>query len=171
MKYFHVFSLFLFLTSCASYEQFKHVTTELEIPYKIFPNEFSQTFHAVLQVMKKYDLTQRRPDTGVVKTAWIPNTLQMNFNDSFSGRNSVKAAKFKIIVNITKGVRRNREVSKVTIFKRQMVEQDVLQGWKVISSDGIQEKVILYRIARLLNIDSKLKKIEDMKSKEEEANF
>ena len=63
------------------------------------------------------------------------------------------------------------EVAKVTVFKRQLVEKDFLTGWKVVRSDGILEKSILYRIERNLKIESKLKKIEEAKNKEIEANF
>ena len=52
-----------------------------------------------------------------------------------------------------------------------MIEQDFLQGWKVVRSDGILEKTILYRISRILSIEGKLKKIEEQKAKELEDNF
>lgn len=97
---------------------------------------------------------------GVIKTRWIDNTLQLNFEDSFGSKDAIKAAKFKMIVNIVKGFRGSREVSKVTIFKRQMIERDFLQGWKVIRTDGVLEKTLLYRIERNILIDNKLQRIE-----------
>jgi hypothetical protein len=59
-----------------------------------------------------------------------------------------------------KGFRASREVTKVTIYKRQLVEQDFLQGWKEVSTDGIMEQTLLYRIERLIAIDNKLKEID-----------
>ena len=97
--------------------------------------------------------------------------MQLNFSDSFGSSDSIKAARFKLIINIVKGFRGKREVSKVTIYKRQMVEQDFLQGSKVVPSDGILEKTLLYRIGRSLSITGKLQKIEDQKAKEVEENF
>lgn len=158
-------------SSCASYEQFKYVAEEFEIPSRVYKADFNQTWQAVLQIMKKYDLALQNQEAGVIKTRWIDNTLEVNFADSFGSSDSVKSARFKIILNVVKGYRGTREVAKVTVFKRQMVEHDFLQGWKVIPSDGILEETILYRIERIISIDNKLKAIEEQKSKEAEKNF
>ncbi|PIR31305.1 MAG: hypothetical protein COV38_01055 [Bdellovibrionales bacterium CG11_big_fil_rev_8_21_14_0_20_38_13] len=159
------------LGGCASYDQFRYVTEEFEIPSKVFNADYPQTWQAVLQIMARYDLELKNQEAGVIKTRWIDNTLEVNFADSFGGNDAVKAARFKLIINVVKGFRGDGEVSKVTIFKRQLVEQDFLQGWKVKPTDGILEQSLLYRVERLLSIDKKLKKIEKEKAKELEASF
>jgi len=156
---------------CSSYEQFRYITEEFEIPNKVFRHDYNQTWLAVLQVMKKYNLELTNQEAGVIKTRWEDNTLEINFADSFGSSDSVKAARFKLIVNVVKGFRTNKEVTKVTVYRRQMIEQDFLQGWKVIPTDGILEKTIIYRIERNLKIAARLKKIEEQKAKELEANF
>ena len=110
-------------------------------------------------------------EAGIIKTRWIDNTLEVNFADSFGSKDAVKAARFKLVLNVVKGFRGSREVSKVSIFKRQMVERDFLQGYKVIPSDGILEKTILYRIERLILMEKRLKAIEEKKRREEEESF
>ncbi|MCP4912277.1 MAG: hypothetical protein GY909_04090 [Oligoflexia bacterium] len=164
-------SLTLGATSCSSYKQFQNLSEEFEIPSQVFKYDYNQTWLAVLNVMKKYDLELQNQESGVIKTRWIDNTMELNFADSFGSSDAVKAAKFKIVLNVVKGFRGRREVSKVTVFRRQMVEQDFLQGWKVVPSDGILEKTILYRVDRNLAIAAQLKKIEDQKAKELEASF
>jgi len=159
------------LGGCASYDQFRYVTEEFEIPSKVFNADYPQTWQAVLQIMARYELELKNQEAGVIKTRWIDNTLEVNFADSFGGNDAVKAARFKLIINVVKGFRGDGEVSKVTIFKRQLVEQDFLQGWKVKPTDGILEQSLLYRVERLLSIDKKLKKIEKEKAKELEASF
>ena len=159
------------LSQCGSYEKFRYLTEDYEVPKKVFKSSYDQTWLAILQVVKKYDLQLQDQDSGVIKTKWTDNTLQLNFSDSFGSSDSIKAARFKLIINIVKGFRGKREVSKVTIYKRQMVEQDFLQGSKVVPSDGILEKTLLYRIGRSLSITGKLQKIEDQKAKEVEENF
>jgi len=162
-------ALILFtIGSCASYEQFKYITEEYEIPTKVYNSDFNMSWQAVLQVVKKFDLALQNQEAGIIKTRWIDNTLELNFADSFGKSDSVKAAKFKLIVNVVKGFRGSREVAKVSIFRRQLVEQDFLQGWKEIPTDGIQEKTILYRIEKILAIERKLKQIEDERSKQAE---
>lgn len=164
-------AFFAALSSCSSYEQFRYITEEFEIPNKVFRFDYNQTWLAVLQVMKKYNLELTNQEAGVIKTRWQDNTLEVNFADSFGSSDAVKAARFKLIVNVVKGFRSNKEVTKVTVYRRQMIEQDFLQGWKVIPTDGILEKTILYRIDRNLKIADRLKKIEEQKAKELEATF
>jgi hypothetical protein len=121
--------------------------------------------------MKKFDLSLKNQESGVIKTHWIENTNELNFSDSFGSSDAVKSAKFKITVNVVRGYRTTREVSKITIMKRQLIEQDFLQGWKEIPSDGIQERTLLYRIKKYIDIDNKLKAIEKQKEQEQLKNF
>lgn len=166
MKFYLLITSLVFFSGCASYEKFRQVTEELEIPSKIYKADFNQAWQAVISVMRKYDIAQQNQEAGFIKTRWMDNTLEVNFTDSFGSSDAVKAAKFKVIVNVVKGFRTGREVSKVTIYKRQLVEQDFLQGWKEVSTDGILEQTLLYRIERLIAIDNKLKQIDKAREKE-----
>jgi len=169
--FFYYFLLLLATSSCASYEKFRQITEELELPSKIYKGDYNQTWQSVIQVMKRYDIAQQNQEAGYIKTRWMDNTLEVNFSDSFGTSDKVKAAKFKLVVNVTKGYRLAREVTKVTIYKRQLVEQDFLQGWKDIPSDGIKEQVLLYRIERLIWIDNQLRAIDRAKEQEQLQNF
>ena len=175
-QFYRRWSLLLILTlsalnGCASYQEFQYIPEEYEMPSSVFRFGYAMSWQAVLQVMKDYDLEMQNQEAGVVKTRWIDNTQELNFADSFGGADAVKAAKFKLIINVVKGFRSGKEVSKVTVFKRQMVEQDFLQGWKVVPSDGILEKAVLYRIERTLAIENRLKKLEEEKQKEIQSSF
>ncbi|MCM2350405.1 MAG: hypothetical protein NDI69_10325 [Bacteriovoracaceae bacterium] len=167
MKFYLLITMMLFLSGCASYEKFRQVTEELEIPTKIYKADYNQTWQAVIQVMRKFDIAQQNQEAGFIKTRWMDNTLEVNFTDSFGSSDAVKAAKFKLVVNVVKGYRTGREVSKVTIYKRQLIEQDFLQGWKETPTDGITEKTLLYRIERLIATDNKLKEIDKAREKEQ----
>ena len=101
---------FLLFTSCTSYEQFRYITEEFEIPSRIFRSDYNETWQAVLQFMKKYDLAVQNQEAGIIKTRWMDNTLELNFTDSFGTRDAIKAAKFKVIVNVVKGYRGNKEI-------------------------------------------------------------
>lgn len=167
MKLFLLTSFLLFLSGCANYEKFRQITEELEIPSKIYKSDFNQTWKAVLKVVRKYEIAASNQEAGFIKTRWMDNTLEENFANSFGTSDAVKASKFKLVINVVKGYRTGREVSKVTIYKRQIVEQDFLQGWKEVTSDGILEKTLLYRIQRLIAIDNKLQEIDKAREKEQ----
>lgn len=168
-----IINLFVFIifSSCASYEKFRMITEENEIPSQVFPADYSQTWQAVIDVMRKYDISVQNQESGHIKTRWMDNTLQVNFTDSFGDNDAVKAAKFKLIVNVTKGYSAGKEVAKVTIFKRQLIEQDFLQGWKESMTDGIQEKTMLYRIGVLIKNDNLLREIDKLREQEQIENI
>ncbi len=170
IKLFLISSL-LILSSCSSYQNFQYITEEYEIPSKVFAATYDESWQAVLQIMQQFDIAVHNQEAGVIKTRWIDNTNDVNFSDSFGSRDAVKSAKFRLLVNVAKGFRGTREVTKVTVHKRQLVEQDFLQGWKEVPTDGIQEQTILYRMERIIAIDQKLKEIEQKKNQEIEASF
>lgn len=166
MKIYLLISI-LFLVSGCSYEKFRLVTEENDIPSRIYKADFNQTWQAVIQVMRKFDIAQQNQEAGFIKTRWMDNTLEVNFADAFGSSDAVKAAKFKMVINVVKGYRAGREVSKVTIFRRQLLEQDFLQGWKENPTDGITERTLLYRIERLIAIDNRLREIDKAREKEQ----
>jgi len=161
------FMLIILGSSCSSYQKFKHITEEMELPSRVFKSDFEQTWQAIIEVVKRYDIAQQNKDAGVIKTRWIDNTMERNFQYSFSRSDAVKAAKVKLIITAVKGFRSSREVTKVTIYKRQLIEQDFLQGWKETPTDGIQEKIILYRIQRLIEIDNQLRALDKQAAEEQ----
>lgn len=172
----HVFKIIfliilLFNYSCGSYEKYRYITEEFEVPSKLFKATYNETWQGVIELIKKLDIDSQNQEAGVIKTKWMDNTAEINFNDSFSKSDTIKAAKYKLILNIVKGFRGSREISKVTIYKRQLVERDFLQGWKEVPTDSIQEKVLLYRLERILSIDNKLKEIDKLKEKQALEEF
>jgi hypothetical protein len=154
----------LFFLSCSSYEQFAKLNKEVEVPNALFNADFNQVWTATVTVMKEYEIETQNQDAGIIKTRWTDNTIEMNFQDAFGSSDRIKSAKFKLAVAVNKGGTEKRPQIKVFIIKKQMVEQDVFQGWKEIDNDYILEKILLYRIQRTLNIDriltAKQKKID-----------
>lgn len=164
-------SLTTMASSCGTYEQFRFIAEEFEIPSAVLKADFNQTWQAVIKIMSRYPLTEPNIEAGTIKTRRISNTSELNFTDSFGSSDSIKSAEFVVTINVVKGYRGTQEVTKVTIFKRQFVENDFLQGWKEVPSDGIFEKTFLYRLERMIAIDNKLKKVEELKAKEQEEEI
>ena len=163
--------IFALCLNCTSYEKFRQITEELEIPTRVYKADFNQTWTAVIQIMKRFDISYFNQEAGKVRTRWMDNTLQVNFTDSFGSSDAVKAAEFQLLVNVAEGYSYGRKVTKVTIYKRQRIEQDFLQGWKEVPTDGIQEKTLLYRIGVKVANEDKLKAIDKAKEKEQLENF
>ena len=161
---------FLNLTGCTSYDHFKNVTRDYELPSQIFRANYEMTWSAIKNIIDTYNYSLEISNraSGLWKTRWVDNTLEMNFSNSRNRGSGYKAAKFKLIINVVKGYRTEREATKVFISKRQLVQKDLLQGWNVIPSDQILEKTLLYRLKRILLIEKKLEQLEKRKSKEVE---
>ncbi|MFA5584873.1 MAG: hypothetical protein WDA09_11735, partial [Bacteriovoracaceae bacterium] len=75
----------------------------MEVPSRIFRADYNQTWQAVIQVMRRYDIAQQNQEAGFIKTRWMDNTLEVNFNDAFGSSDTVKAAKYKLVINVVKG--------------------------------------------------------------------
>ncbi len=175
LRSFHIFFIIVtcsaLISGCSSYENYKYIAEEYEFPSQVYAHDYNKVWQEVMKLTIKYEREVYNQEAGIIKTRWIDNTLELNFADSFGANDAVKAAQFKLIINVVKGFRGKKEVTKVTIFKRQRVEQDFLQGWKLVRSDGIIEKSLLYRLDRALQIEAKLQEIEDKKAKEQEKAF
>ena len=130
----------LILGSCASYEKFRQVTEEFELAFQVYPATYDQTWLAVIFIMKKFEILKRDQVLGIIKTRWSDNTKSYNFANVFGSSRDVKSARFQLQLSVSKGFQGGREVSRVTLYKRQLVEQDILQGFKETFSDGILEK-------------------------------
>lgn len=163
--------LTLLFTTCTSYEKYKNISEELEVPTQVYKSDFNQTWAAVIQVMKRFDMAYTNQEAGKIKTRWMDNTLQVNFTDSFGSSDAVKAAEFLLLVNVAEGFSYGRKVTKVTVYKKQRIEQDFLQGWKEVPTDAVQEKTILYRVGVKIQNDNKLRAIDKAKEKEQLENF
>lgn len=163
--------IILSLSSCASYDKFREITEEFRIPQEDYASDFNQTWLAVIQVMKRFDIEEQNQEAGFIKTRWMDNTIEVNFADSFGSDDPVKSARVRLVVAVTRGYKLGQEVSKVTIQKRQLIENDFLQGYKEIRSDGILEQTILYRIGRVIAIDKKITEIDKRREQEQIENF
>ncbi len=161
--------MFTVLSGCASYEQFRYITEEFELPTRVFKADYNLTWQAVKKLLINADIDHEDAEAGIIKTLPMDNTMEVNFTDSFGPNDRVKAAKVKLVVNVVRGYRASKEVTKVTIYKRQFIQPDFLTGFREVPSDGIFEKVFLYRLERIIWQEAQLKKIEDARAKEIEA--
>lgn len=163
--------ILLLFFSCTSYEKYKYLSEDFEIPSSQFRADFDTTWNAVINVMKKYDIEIQNQESGVLKTKWIDNTLELNFSDSFGSNDKIKSARFKVLINVNQSFKSNNPITKVNVMKRQLVERDYLQGWKEIKEDHILENTILYRIKRYLAISHYLKRIQEINEKKQIKEF
>jgi hypothetical protein len=108
--------------------------------------------HAVL----KYPIAQENQDTGVIETeyikgidGWLPPDTE---------RSPSSGIRYKLTLTFAKGKTEGRESTRITVDKRMEILRDFFSEPESIESDGLEEKIIFYRIERELIIQDTLKR-------------
>ncbi len=134
---------------------------------RIFLTDFNTAWQSVLDSLKASPLDVSNREGGFVQTKWTDNTAEKNFSESFGGTDAYLKAQYRFRVTVASGFyyRTNKPSVKVTVQKEQLVQRDVLEGWRPIETDSIDENTLLYRIGRIIAIRMKLAKIEEEKTR------
>jgi hypothetical protein len=158
----------LSISACSSTSMIFHQPgTELDHIYsKVFLTDYNTAWQAALEAVKRFDKTTQNRQGGVVQTAWIDNTAEKNFIDSFGGDATYLKARYRLNLSIAPSNYKGKPSVKVSILKDQMIQRDLLEGWKQVQSDAIEENTYLYRIGRIIYIKLKLKQLEDQKMRQ-----
>lgn len=173
----HVSSMFLTLvvlfivgSGCTSAYR-KSVGGEIQQVYsRYYLTDFNLAWQAALESLKSTRLDVSNREAGLVQTKWMENTNEKNFVDSFGNADSYLKAQYRVKVTVARGVYKSKPAVRVTVMKEQLVQRDVLEGWKSTETDGIDEGTLLYRIGRIVHIKMKLGKMEEEKTKQELEN-
>ncbi|MCC7441730.1 MAG: hypothetical protein IT285_08855 [Bdellovibrionales bacterium] len=134
---------------------------------KIFLTDFNTAWQSVLDSLKSYPLDVSNREAGSILTKWNDNTAQKNFVDSFAGASTYLKAQFRFKVNVEKGFYNGQQSVKVSVIKEQMVQQDVLEGWRPVPTDSYDENTMLYRVGRIIYIRLKMARLEEEKTRRE----
>lgn len=140
---------------------------------KIYLTDFNTAWQASLDSIKHASLDVSNREAGFIQTKWAENTAEKNFVDSFGSQDSYLKAQFRFRISVSKGFYNGQPSVKVAVQKEQLVQRDVLEGWKPIESDSIDENTLLYRIGRIIHVRMKIAYLEEQKTKRaiEEAGF
>jgi hypothetical protein len=158
-----------FLSCMSAYKQSVGNDTA-QVFSRIFLTDFNTAWQAVLESMKNSRLDVTNREGGYLQTRWTENTAEKNFVDSFGNADAYLKAQYRFKVNISKGAYNGEASIKVTVQKEQLIQRDVLEGWKPIETDSIDENTLLYRIGRLIYIKTKIARIEAEKARAEMEN-
>lgn len=122
---------------------------------KVFFASYDNVWRAAHAVLK-YPIAQENQDTGVIETeyikgvdGWIPPNEQ---------RPPSSGIRYKLTLIFAKGKTEGRESTRVTIEKRMEILRDFFSEPETMETDGLEEKIIFYRIERELIVNEALKK-------------
>ena len=155
-----------------AYKQSVGAATE-DIHTRLFLTDFNTAWQSVLDSLKKNALDVSNREAGFVQTRWTNNTAEKNFADSFGDQDAFLKAQYRVSVSVAKAFYNGVQAIKISVKKEQLVQRDVLEGWRPVLSDTIDENTLLYRIGRLISMRMKIASLEEEKTKKaiEETNF
>lgn len=151
--------LFIAILGCESFEKASEDPAK-PIPkppaQEIFYYPFDQVWRAAHAVLK-YPIANENPDSGYIETEYVKGV------DGFLPPEKTKppsaGIRYKIMMVFAKGYTEGRESTRITIDKKMEVLRDFFSDPETMYSDGLEEKVILYRIERELIVFNTLKKV------------
>jgi len=137
---------------------------------RIYLTDFNTAWQAVIDSLQNSPIDVKVPDGGYLQTKWTDNTDDKNFVDSFAGANAYLKAQYRFRITVAKGFYNGKPCVKVSVQKDQVVQRDVLEGWKPVETDSYDENTLLYRIGRIVLIKTKLAELEEERAKREMEN-
>lgn len=134
---------------------------------RVFVTDYNIAWQAVLEALKSARLDVSNRDSGFLQSRWTDNTAERNFVDSFGTAGAVVKAQYRLRLSVAKGVFGGKQAIKISVQKEQLIQRDVLEGWRPLATEGVEENTLLYRIGRLILIKMQLAEIEKRRTEEE----
>lgn len=151
-------------TSCVTAYRQSIGSDTSQIFQKIYLTDFNTAWQSTLDSIKNSRLDVSNREGGFVQTKWTDNTSEKNFVDSFGEADSYLKAQYRFRINVAKGFYNGQPSVKVAVQKEQLVQRDVLEGWRPMETDTIDENTLLYRIGRIIYIRMKMAYLEEQKT-------
>lgn len=156
--FFCLWCLVLSLCGCSLFAEKGELPTSFGPREQIFYGDVDQVWRATQIAFSKYPIRINNLDLGILETdvstgykVWTPP-----HKPSVSGGLSSKLS-----VRVVKGLVENRSAIRVTVQKESELKRDFFAETQKLPSDGLEEKALLYRIGRELQIDKALKKAQE----------
>lgn len=162
LKLISSFLLLSTLAACATQPPVKKKSERKTSYQKIYYASYDNVWRAA-QLALKYPIAMNNMDNGVLETEFIK--ADEGFQAPYEAEEASAGLRYKINMILVKGKSEGRDSVRVTIRKTTEKRRDFFADPEAIQSDGLEEKVIFYRIDRELQIDEGLKRAAKADSK------
>jgi hypothetical protein len=158
----------LLVSGCSTAYRRAVGATQEQVFNRIFLTDPTTAWIAVSESLKSYRLDITNQKSGFIQTRWTDNTSDKNAADPLGGTGPYLKAQYRYKVTLAPGFIQGRgQGVKVTVLKEQWVQRDVLEGWRAMESDTIEENTLLYRIGRIIAIRSEIERVERERTERE----
>lgn len=156
-------ALLLFLASCTLMEKKTETPDEIldRVSHqKIFYASYDEVWKAA-HASIKYTIASENQDFGVIETDFVKAI------DGWLAPHLPKppypGSRYKLVLNFARGNTNGKESVRVTIDKRIEVFRSVISDTDTVGSDGLEEKMLFYRIEREIVIGQALRRAASQK--------
>lgn len=122
---------------------------------KVYMYPYESVWRAA-QLSVKYPIAVNNMDSGQLETDWISATD--GFAPPEQNEDPSSGIRYKLVLSMAKGKTKNRDSVRVNLQKKVERKRDFFSEAEPLTSDGLEEKVIFYRIERELVIEDAIKK-------------
>ncbi len=152
-------------SACVSaYKKSVNASTEQNFR-RIFFIDLNTAWQATLDALKSHVLDVSNREAGFIQTRWKDNTALKNLSESTNTTDVYIKTQYRFRVSVAKGFFDGRPSIQVGVIKEQLVQRDVLEGFRGVETDGIEERSLLYRIGRIITVRKRIEAIEEEKTR------
>lgn len=140
---------------------------------RIFVTDFATAWSSALEALGTAgvrDIIQNR-DLGTIETGYVRNTDTRNYFEAFGPEDYYRRARYRLFIYIREGKKSKVRAVVVRIQKEQQVEKSPFSGWETIESNGLDEAIYLYRVGRVIALQSFADRLDELKSKQFELEL
>lgn len=138
-------------TGCALFEERGGPAMMFGPREQVYYATFEETWKAVNFALAAYPLRISNMDQGTLETdmirgyrIWVP---------PHKSETATTSESYRLVVRVIKGALDGKPATKVTIVKESQVQRDFFSDPRSLPSDGLEEKAVLYRISREIQIE------------------
>ncbi len=132
---------------------------------QIYFANFEEVWRAVNLVLQPYPLRISNMDQGMLETDMIRG--YHIWSPPFKSQNAASGETYRLTIKVIKGALANRPATKVTVVKELQLQVDFFSDPRSLPTDGLEEKAVLYRIGREMQIERALTRAQQKQNREE----
>jgi len=149
-------SFLVLLNACALFEERSGPQKYYGPREQVFFANFEEVWRSVNLVLQPYPLRVSNMDQGMLETDEIRGYRV--WGPPYKSEAAASGETYRLTIRVIKGALSNRAATKVTVVKDSQLRTDFFSDPKSMPSDGLEEKSLLYRIGREIQIERALAK-------------
>lgn len=152
----------LLFSGCALFKENKGPPPTFAPREQIYHYNFDKVWRATQLALQAYPMKINNMDLGVLETDYVKGYNVWTPPHKPNARSG--GMSYRLIVHVVKGKTDGDSAVKVTLMKELELRRDFFSEPQQLPSDGLEEKSLLYRIERELQIERALERLQNRKN-------